>query len=120
MRAWACFPWTDPDRFISLRDQEDRELALVEDPGALDASSRQALELCAGVSRLVFEIRRIISVEKEHELRVWRVETAQGPRHFQTKLDDRPRALASGGWVIRDVAGDLFFVRDLEPLGFID
>lgn len=129
VRARACFPWTDPGRHISLRNHEDDELALVENPEALDPESLRSLRDCANESRFVFEIQRIRSIEKEHELRVWQVDTLQGQRKFQTKLDDWPRALGSGGWLIRDVAGDLFFVRDLEPLdktsrhllsGFID
>lgn len=129
VRARACFPWTDPGRFISLRDHDDHELALVEDPQALDPDSREALGSCANESRFVFEITRITRVDKEHELRAWQVETAQGARRFQTKLDDWPRPLESGGWLLRDVAGDLFFVRDLQRLdkasreilsGFID
>jgi hypothetical protein len=37
------------------------------------------------------------------------VETRQGPRSFQTHLDDWPRTLLThGGILIRDVAGDLY------------
>lgn len=129
VRARPCFPWTSPDRFISLRDAEDHEVALVEDAGRLDDDSRAALAASAGETRFVFVIERIVRVDKEHELRTWQVETARGPRRFQTKLDDWPRALETGGWLIRDVAGDLFLVRELESLdkpsrailsGFID
>lgn len=129
VRARACFPWTEPGRFISLRDGEDREVVLVEKPGDLDRDSRQALGDAVGESRFVFEILAILSIEKEHELRAWQVDTRQGSRRFQTKLDDWPRPLDSGGWLIRDVAGDLFFVPDSQRLdktsrqllsGFID
>ncbi|HZI27169.1 MAG TPA: DUF1854 domain-containing protein, partial [Gemmatimonadaceae bacterium] len=40
-----CFPWSEPIRHISLRDSDDKEVALVEEPSSLDAESRQALEL---------------------------------------------------------------------------
>src|SRR5688500_17738623 len=31
-----CFPWSEPDHFISLRDDDDQEFALVADPSLLD------------------------------------------------------------------------------------
>src|SRR2546427_10663987 len=39
-----CFPWSEPARFVSLRDDEDREFALVRDPAELDPASRRVLE----------------------------------------------------------------------------
>jgi Domain of unknown function (DUF1854) len=50
----------------------------------------------------------VLEVEEEVEIRHWRVETRQGFRTFQTRLDDWPRALPGGGFLIRDVAGDLY------------
>src|SRR5256885_16577245 len=37
-----CFPWSEPGRFVSLRDEDDNELALVSDPAELDRASRRA------------------------------------------------------------------------------
>ena len=37
-----CFPWSEPGRQLSLRDDEDREVVLVEDPSALREESRRA------------------------------------------------------------------------------
>ena len=36
-----CFPWSEPARFVSLRDDEEREFALVRDPAELDPASRR-------------------------------------------------------------------------------
>ena len=62
------------------------------------------------------EVERIVEVDEEVEIRIWRVETRQGPRTFQTRLDDWPSEVPGGGIVIRDVAGDLYHVRDPEQL----
>ena len=113
VRLRQCFPWSEPHRHLSLRDAEDREVALVEEPAALaDAESRQALEAALAEAGFVLEVTRIVSIEEEVEIRQWRVETTQGPRSFQTHLDDWPRALPLGGLLLRDVAGDLY---RLEP-----
>ena len=60
----------------------------------------------------MFEVTRVREVEEEVEIRHWTVETRQGPRAFQTRLDDWPRALPGGGFLIRDVAGDLYRLPD--------
>src|SRR5215212_8814264 len=44
VRVRQCFPWSEPRRHLSLRDADDEEVALVEDPAALPDESRQALE----------------------------------------------------------------------------
>jgi hypothetical protein len=111
-----CFPWSEPTRHISLRDTDDKEIALVDDPSSLDAESRQAFELALAEAGFVLEVTRVLEIEEEIEIRQWTVETKQGARWFQTHLDDWPRALPSGGLLIRDVAGDLYRLPDPQQL----
>jgi hypothetical protein len=111
-----CFPWSEPTRHISLRDNDDKELALVENPSSLDAESRQALELALAEAGFVLDVTRVLEIEEEIEIRQWTVETKQGKRLFQTHLDDWPRLLPSGGLLIRDVAGDLYRLADPKGL----
>ncbi len=116
VRVCRLFPWSEPGEYVSLRDTEDEELALVRAPSQLDPESRDALEVSLAEAGFVMEIDAIVSVEEEIEIRVFEVETAQGPRTFQTERDEWPRELAGGGLLIRDVAGDLYAVRDPERL----
>ena len=108
VRLRQCFPWSEPCRHLSLRDGEDREVALVEDPAALPAASRDALERALAEAGFVLEVTHVRSIDEEVEIRHWTVDTAQGRRSFQTHLDEWPRALPGGGLLIRDVAGDLY------------
>ena len=103
-----CFPWSAPARLVSLRDDDDAEFALVQDPAELDAASRRVLEEALVAAGFVFEITRVTAIDEEVEIRTWRVETPAGSRSFQTRLDEWPRQLPHGGLLIRDVAGDLF------------
>ncbi len=103
-----CFPWTEPTRHLSLRDADEEEFAFVRDPVDLDPRSRAALEAALAVAGFVFEVTRVLEIEEEVEIRRWRVETRQGPRTFQTRLDDWPRTLPHGGLLLRDLAGDLY------------
>ena len=111
-----CFPWSEPSRYVSLRDEENEEVALVADPAALDRASRDALDAALVQAGFVLTVTRILEVDEEVEIRLWRVDTAQGPRSFQTPLDDWPREVPGGGFVVRDVAGDLYHVADPEAL----
>ena len=111
-----CFPWSEPTRFISLLDDGKKEVALVPDIGQLDPGSREALEAALAEAGFVLEIERIEAVEEEVEIRTWSVLTRQGPRSFQTRRDDWPREVPGGGYLIRDVAGDLYYVSDPRAL----
>ena len=107
-----CFPWSEPAKFISLRDDENTEIVLVEDPASLDEQSRLVLEQALAAAGFVLEVTRVVAVEEEIEIRHWTVETKQGKRTFQTHLDDWPRELPMGGLLIRDVAGDLYHLAN--------
>ena len=108
VRLRQCFPWSEPGRHLSLRNEDDEEIAMVEDPALLDPESRRALELALAEAGFVLEVVRVIDIEEEVEIRQWTVETRHGRRSFQTHLDDWPRVLPAGGLLIRDVGGDLY------------
>jgi len=112
VRVHRCFPWSEPGRFLSLRDKENREVAMVANLNDLDPESRQALEGALLEAGFVLSVTRILEVDEEVEIRTWKVETEQGMRTFQTRLDDWPWEVPGGGIVIRDVAGDLYHVSD--------
>jgi hypothetical protein len=110
VRLRQCFPWSEPQRHLSLRDEDDEEVVLVEDPAALGDESRRILEQALAEAGFVLEVTRVLSIDEEVEIRQWKVETKHGPRSFQTHLDDWPRVLPMGGLLIRDVGGDLYLL----------
>jgi len=111
-----CFPWSKPSQYVSLRDDEENEFALVRDFGDLDSESRDALGVALAEAGFVLRVARIIDIDEEVEIRNWKVGTLHGVRTFQTRLDDWPREVPGGGVLIRDVAGDLYLVSDPEGL----
>src|SRR2546429_793009 len=86
-----CFPWSEPARYLSLRDSEEEEFAVVRDPADLDARSRAALEMALAVAGFVFEVTRLLEIDEEVEIRPWRVEAPHGPRPRQTPRHRWPR-----------------------------
>jgi hypothetical protein len=116
VRPVACFPWSEPNNYISLRNEAGTEVGFIHSSAELDHSSRTALEMTLRQTRFVFEVTGIEKVEDEFELRTWSVKTHQGPRSFQTKLDDWPRTLKKGDVIIRDLSGDLYHIKDPTAL----
>ena len=116
VRLRQCFPWSEPRRHLSLRDDNDREVALIEDPALLAPESRRVLEDALAAAGFVLEVLRVLAIDEEVEIRHWSVETTNGPRMFQTHLDDWPRMLPGGDLLIRDVAGDLYRLRDTKTM----
>src|SRR3990172_8226594 len=67
-----CFPWSEPVRFVSLRDDDENEVALVADPAKLDDQSRSALEAELARAGVVFEVTGGLAIEGGGEIRHWR------------------------------------------------
>ncbi len=114
-----CFPWSSPREYISLRrvgEKDDSEVALVPRLEDLDSESRRALERVLGEAGFMLEVTAIEAIERDFELRTWKVQTQQGPRRFQTKLEDWPIRLPSQGIVLRDLGGDLYHISDPQGL----
>ncbi len=111
-----CFPWSQPDRFFALRDEEGDEVALVREIVDLDLASQQVMRRALDEAGFVFDITGVCEIEDEVEIRRWSVLTAQGPRTFQTRLDDWPVPLPEAGFLIRDLSGDLFRLPQPEQL----
>ena len=112
VRVCRCFPWTQSNRYISLRDDKDHEVALIKDLHELDVKTREVLEQALIEAGFVMEIISIESLLEVFEIRNWKVQTVQGARTFQTEMDVWPRTLPNGGFLIKDVAGDLFYIAE--------
>jgi hypothetical protein len=116
VKAVRCFPWSRAAEHISLRDDKNREVCFVDSVSGLDQASRSALQRALELGGFVIEVTRVLSVGEDYEIRLWKVETRQGPRSFQTALDNWPRSRPNGGHIIEDIAGDLFSIPELSSL----
>ena len=111
-----CFPWSNPGEWLSLRDTDDNEICLIENLKSLDSVTANVLKEHLNLIDFVLEIKKIVNVFEDVELRRFEVETLQGVRKFQTKLEEWPEILDDGSIIIRDLSGDLFRVHSFEDL----
>ena len=117
VQPMRCFPWSAPAELVSLRDADEREHYLVEDPAELDPASREALAEAMCSAGFVLEVEEVLSIEEDYEVRSWRARTRHGLRTFQTRLDEWPWVAPDGGYLIRDLCGDLFRLPPIEQMG---
>ena len=116
VKAVRCFPWSYKDCYISLRDDKGQEISLIDNLDRLEQNSRQAIEKALGETDFLFHIQRIDAIETEFEIRNWKVLTQQGGYQFQTKLNEWPQKLKETGYLIKDVAGNLFCIENIQSL----
>ncbi len=114
--AKASFPWTHPEEFISLVNEEAEELLMVESLEDHVLEVRKALKRSLAEAGFCFEILKITGVEERLDLREWQVETQSGPRVFHTKVSHWPTVLDNGQVFVRDLHGDIYRIIDPESL----
>ncbi|MEO0794385.1 MAG: DUF1854 domain-containing protein [Verrucomicrobiota bacterium] len=119
VRPVKCFPLSEPDEHLSLRDDKNEEFAFIISPDELDEASAAALREALTAGGFTFAVTGIEEIRQDFELRVWKVRTQAGERQFQTALDAWPRAVDDGSYLIEDVFGDLYRVppsSELDPI----
>jgi hypothetical protein len=115
-KAVRCFPWSEPNHHVSIRDAEGNELLYVDDPKHLDESSRRALEEALTAVGFVIDVTGVDSVVEDFEMRCLEVRTKHGRRKLQTALDAWPRTAPNGEVLLEDIAGDIYRVPPLDTL----
>jgi hypothetical protein len=112
----CCFPWSYPLQYVSLRDDKGHELILLESLEDLEAEQRQFIEAEIGARNFLPRVIAIKSVTDETELFHWRVVTSAGERSFMTRRHERPRRLASGEVLIKDIYNDIYVIAAADDL----
>jgi hypothetical protein len=127
VRVRRSFPWSDPDRYISIRSSEGKELLLVEDLNVLDANRRQFIDRELSRVSFVPRITRIENVDVRFGHQEWSATTDRGPARFRVQEREDIRFLPDGRFRIKDADGNVYEMvrfdeldahsqRQLEPL----
>lgn len=122
VNVYRCFPLTDPDRYISVRDAMNREIGLIGNLSELDAESRKVVKEELERRYFVPIVKRIISVKERLGMLLWEVETDRGYRRFLTRASqegvEQPEPQRC---VLVDLDGNRYYIPDittLDPISF--
>lgn len=82
VRIARAFPLFDPDHYVGLRDDKDKDIGMLQNLDTLDAASRQIIK--EELSRRYFlpKVERVRFVKEEFGTSTWEVDTDKGPRTF--------------------------------------
>ncbi|MGV3722068.1 MAG: DUF1854 domain-containing protein [Actinomycetota bacterium] len=116
VRAVRCLPLTQPERFISLQDEEGEELGVIGDLAELDAASAQAVRAELELSYLHARVTRIHHVEARNGIITWEVTTDLGKRRVHVRDRQNIRPLPGGRTVLTDIHDGKYEIPAAEEL----
>ncbi|HHY10065.1 MAG TPA: DUF1854 domain-containing protein [Firmicutes bacterium] len=113
-----AFPFTFPNRFISVRLPDDgEEIGLIKDLNGLDEVSKKAVQEEIQWRYYTPKIERIKDYKEEFGHAYWDVVTDRGEYQFVTRGRDRTiRRITARRTLIMDVSGNRFEIEDLAKL----
>ena len=117
VRAARAFPWSHPDRFIALRDDEGNELATIDDLAGLPARSRGAVEAWLQRHTFVPKVLRVAEVREVNAAWLFRFDTDRGEVTVLLKEREDLRFLTDGRILLRDPDGQTY---ELPPPDELD
>lgn len=112
-----AFPLSDPERYIGLRDEKDKDIGMFATLTGLDAESRRILDEELNRRYFLPRVVNVVSVKEEYGTITWQVDTDKGRRtHFVQNLRDSTQELTPGRFLITDKDGNRFEIPDVEKL----
>lgn len=111
-----CFPWSLQEGYVSIRNKEGKEIALLAGLDGLDPESRQIVEQELRDKIFVPKIRRITRYTAEFDVVYISAETDRGKVTFQIRNRDDVRVLSTRRALFRDVDGNVYEVEDVFAL----
>ena len=112
------FPFNNPNMFITLLNDEEREVGFVRDLSELDEASVEALNACFEEYYMIPRISRLVAcVEKFGSLK-WTVETDRGEVSFRirNRNSDIKRLWGTNRVIVRDSNDNRYEIPDINKL----
>ncbi|MCD6335058.1 MAG: DUF1854 domain-containing protein [Candidatus Latescibacteria bacterium] len=116
VQALRAFPISEAMRFIALRDENGKEIGMIEDPGAMETASRKALKEELERRYFIPKVVRINRIDESYGMPRWDVQTDRGDRHFELQTRQDARRLSAGRVLIRDADGNRYEIPDVGKL----
>ena len=118
VRVARAFPLSDPERYLGLRDGNDKDIGILETLHGLDGESRAIIEEELARRYFTPQVTQVISVSEAFGVVTWEVETSKGPRRFLVRnLRDSSYSLGGSRIMMTDVDGNRYEFPDARTLG---
>lgn len=116
VRVRRAFPWSQPDRYYSLRASDGKELLLIEDPADVPEPARTLIASHLDTWSFVPQIRRVERVDLRFGYQQWSVHTDRGPASFRVQEREDIRFLGDGRFSIKDADGNIYELPRIDQL----
>lgn len=112
-----CYPFTEPSRYISVRDKDNKEIGMILDLGRFPAPVRALLDRELERRYFLPRIVRIDAVREEFGYSYWQVLTSAGPRSFAVRSGQgNVYGLSEAQVMVVDVDGNRYRIEDYSAL----
>ena len=115
--AKRCFPFTLPEKYVSLRDAENEEIGVIREMSSLGKEYRKWIEEMLELRYFLPRITSIVSVRTKRGAVEWKVNTDYGERDFVTwGLGDTMQEVKPEWYLVSDVDGNRYqiCIADLD------
>ena len=116
VRPVQASPLAHTDRYVSLLDIKNEEVAFIRDMNDLDEESRRVIEEELAHRYLRATIQRIESIQMEYGVTYWDVMTDRGKREFVIRGHENTHWASDTRLLLTDVDGNRFEVVDYTRL----
>ncbi len=116
--AYRAFPFTEPDKFISIRDSEagNDEIGLISDLSDWPANLKDLIEEQLQLRYFVPEILRINNIKEEFGYAYWEVQTDKGDLKFTTSISNPIVRATPTRLFVNDLDKNRYEIKDLYGL----
>jgi hypothetical protein len=116
VRLRRAFPWSGPNRFISLRGSDGKEILLIDDLETLPPALKSTVLASLAGTSFIPRITRIEEVDVRFGYQQWKVQTDRGPAQFRVQEREDIRFLSDGRFSIKDADGTVYELDRLDTL----
>ena len=112
------FPFTNTSMYITLLDENEREVGFIRDFEELDEASKKAIEECFEEYYMIPQITRLIEVSEKFGSLKWAVETNSGRVSFRirNRHSDIKLLYGTNRVLVRDSNDNRYEIKDYTKL----
>jgi len=117
VQIYRAYPLSDPMHYLSICDDENKEIGVLVDPEELSMENRALVEHHLNRRYLVPIVNRILSTKERFGTLDWVMETDRGECRFSTRnLREYSFSPTPGRLLIQDIDGNRYDIRDVNAL----